>query len=183
MRRRAPRASRRASRLPTSRAPRARRPLSRHAALQRRHDRERRAVHGLPVLTCMGATMAGRVGGSQLHALGLPELVDDGPARAYEDTAAPARPRSGEPPRCARRLRGQSLHIIRCSTWRDSRATWRPRSGPSSAPETRTDPSSGFVIRRARGLRARPASARTGSASSKTFAAASRVRARDARRR
>ena len=30
---------------------------------------------GLPVLTCAGATMAGRVAGSQLHAVGLPELV------------------------------------------------------------------------------------------------------------
>ena len=30
---------------------------------------------GLPVLTCAGATMASRVAGSQLHAIGLPELV------------------------------------------------------------------------------------------------------------
>jgi predicted O-linked N-acetylglucosamine transferase (SPINDLY family) len=30
---------------------------------------------GLPVLTCAGATMANRVAGSQLHAIGLPELV------------------------------------------------------------------------------------------------------------
>ena len=30
---------------------------------------------GLPVLTCAGATMASRVAGSQLHAVGLPELV------------------------------------------------------------------------------------------------------------
>jgi predicted O-linked N-acetylglucosamine transferase (SPINDLY family) len=30
---------------------------------------------GVPVLTCMGSTFAGRVAGSLLHALGLPELV------------------------------------------------------------------------------------------------------------
>jgi protein O-GlcNAc transferase len=30
---------------------------------------------GVPVLTCAGATMASRVAGSQLHAIGLPELV------------------------------------------------------------------------------------------------------------
>lgn len=30
---------------------------------------------GVPVLTCAGATMASRVAGSQLHAVGLPELV------------------------------------------------------------------------------------------------------------
>jgi predicted O-linked N-acetylglucosamine transferase (SPINDLY family) len=30
---------------------------------------------GLPVLTCAGTTFAGRVAGSQLRAIGLPELV------------------------------------------------------------------------------------------------------------
>lgn len=32
---------------------------------------------GLPLLTCMGSTFAGRVAGSLLHAIGLPELVTD----------------------------------------------------------------------------------------------------------
>jgi len=41
---------------------------------------------GLPVLTCMGATMAGRVAGSQLHSLGLSELATTD-LRAYEDMA------------------------------------------------------------------------------------------------
>jgi protein O-GlcNAc transferase len=39
---------------------------------------------GLPVLTCVGTTFAGRVGASLLHAIGLPELV----ARSIEDYEA-----------------------------------------------------------------------------------------------
>ncbi|WP_448207827.1 O-linked N-acetylglucosamine transferase family protein [Azospirillum sp. sgz302134] len=41
---------------------------------------------GLPVLTCRGATFAGRVAASLLHALDLPELVTETPAH-YEATA------------------------------------------------------------------------------------------------
>ena len=43
---------------------------------------------GLPVLTCLGTTFAGRVGGSLLNAVGLPELItnslDDYEAKALE---------------------------------------------------------------------------------------------------
>jgi predicted O-linked N-acetylglucosamine transferase (SPINDLY family) len=38
---------------------------------------------GVPVLTCAGDTMSSRVAGSQLHAIGLPELVTSGVAE-YE---------------------------------------------------------------------------------------------------
>jgi predicted O-linked N-acetylglucosamine transferase (SPINDLY family) len=41
---------------------------------------------GLPVLTCMGSTFAGRVAGSLLHAVGLPDLVT-GNLRDYEALA------------------------------------------------------------------------------------------------
>src|SRR6267378_8113477 len=41
---------------------------------------------GLPVLTCAGTTFAGRVAGSLLHAVGLPELVATTP-EAYEQMA------------------------------------------------------------------------------------------------
>lgn len=41
---------------------------------------------GLPVLTCAGSTMASRVAGSQLHVLGLPELVTTS-SRDYEALA------------------------------------------------------------------------------------------------
>jgi predicted O-linked N-acetylglucosamine transferase (SPINDLY family) len=41
---------------------------------------------GLPVLTCLGETFAGRVGTSLLNAVGLPELVTSTPAR-YEKLA------------------------------------------------------------------------------------------------
>ena len=36
---------------------------------------------GVPVLTCAGDTMASRVAGSQLTAIGLPELITDEPGR------------------------------------------------------------------------------------------------------
>jgi predicted O-linked N-acetylglucosamine transferase (SPINDLY family) len=41
---------------------------------------------GLPVLTCLGETFAGRVAASLLHAVGLPELVTRSPAQ-YEERA------------------------------------------------------------------------------------------------
>ena len=41
---------------------------------------------GVPVLTCVGETMASRAAGSQLHAIGLPELVTDS-LGAYEERA------------------------------------------------------------------------------------------------
>jgi len=41
---------------------------------------------GLPLLTCMGNTFAGRVGASLLHAVGLPELVSSSTAE-YEAIA------------------------------------------------------------------------------------------------
>ncbi len=49
---------------------------------------------GLPVLTCLGATFAGRVGASILHAVGLPELItaslDDYEALALKLAREPA---------------------------------------------------------------------------------------------
>jgi predicted O-linked N-acetylglucosamine transferase (SPINDLY family) len=41
---------------------------------------------GLPVVTCLGKTFAGRVAGSLLHAVGLPELVTHSP-QEYEGLA------------------------------------------------------------------------------------------------
>jgi protein O-GlcNAc transferase len=41
---------------------------------------------GLPVVSCLGKTFAGRVGASVLNAIGLPELVASSPAR-YEELA------------------------------------------------------------------------------------------------
>ncbi|HEY6721933.1 MAG TPA: hypothetical protein VI363_09880, partial [Burkholderiales bacterium] len=41
---------------------------------------------GLPIVTCAGGTFAGRVAGSLLHAVGLPELVAQNPEE-YEALA------------------------------------------------------------------------------------------------
>ena len=49
---------------------------------------------GLPVLTCLGKSFAGRVGASLLRAVGLPELVTSS-LEEYEERAAGARPRPG----------------------------------------------------------------------------------------
>ncbi|MDQ2964139.1 MAG: glycosyltransferase, partial [Pseudomonadota bacterium] len=50
---------------------------------------------GVPMLTCRGATFAGRVGASLLNAAGLPDLIADSPeeyaARLLELTSAPQR--------------------------------------------------------------------------------------------
>jgi protein O-GlcNAc transferase len=46
---------------------------------------------GLPVLTCAGETMASRVAGSQLHAIGLPELVTQSLADYESQASALAR--------------------------------------------------------------------------------------------
>ena len=59
-----------------SRAPPARRSVPRHAALQRAHDCQRRAVGRVARADLRSAaTFAGRVAASLLHAAGLPELV------------------------------------------------------------------------------------------------------------
>lgn len=55
---------------------------------------------GLPVLTCVGTTFAGRVAGSLLHAIGLPELATDTLA-AYESLAL----RLAEHPEVLREIR------------------------------------------------------------------------------
>lgn len=52
---------------------------------------------GLPVLTCMGSTFAGRVAGSLLHAIGLPELV----AGTHEEYEALACRLASEPAKLA----------------------------------------------------------------------------------
>ena len=58
---------------------------------------------GVPVLTCSGETMASRIAGSQLHAIGLPELVTASLAEYEALALAPGR-RAGSAGRHARRL-------------------------------------------------------------------------------
>ena len=68
------------------RAARSRPDLPRHDTVQRRRHANDRALMGVPLLTCAGETMSSRVAGSQLHAVGLPELVTTSLA-AYESLA------------------------------------------------------------------------------------------------
>ena len=58
-----------------SRAPSAGRPVPRHAALQRAHDGERRAVGRTAAVDLPRRILRGRVAASLLNAVGLPELV------------------------------------------------------------------------------------------------------------
>ena len=58
---------------------------------------------GVPLLTQAGHSYAARLGGSQLHAIGLPELVTHS-SRAYEDKAARLAARPQELARLRRRL-------------------------------------------------------------------------------
>ena len=135
MRRRAAgvRAARPAGR--ASRAPRARRPrFSTRCPTTPARLANDALFTGCPVLTCMGATMAGRVAAKPAPCDRTARTRDDGPAGLRRYGAAD-RPRAGSRERAARKDPGQSLPHIRCSTWRFSRATWKPRSGPSSAPD------------------------------------------------
>jgi predicted O-linked N-acetylglucosamine transferase (SPINDLY family) len=93
---------------------------------------------GLPVLTCAGATFAGRVAGSLLGALGLPELIADSPAdyerkalalarnprRLGELRAALARNRDSAPPFDLPRLVNdiESAYARMWQTWCDGGA-------------------------------------------------------------
>jgi predicted O-linked N-acetylglucosamine transferase (SPINDLY family) len=58
---------------------------------------------GVPLLTQVGRSYAGRLGGSLLHAIGLPELVTRSP-RAYEDKAVRLASRPEELAKLRRRL-------------------------------------------------------------------------------
>ena len=60
---------------------------------------------GLPVLTCVGTTFAGRVAGSMLRAIGLPELVTWS-LDEYEETAL----RLARAPHVLRELRARLTH-------------------------------------------------------------------------
>ncbi len=87
---------------------------------------------GLPVLTCAGETLVTRLAGSQLHAIGLPELVT-GNFADYEANGAGAGARSGRAGRVARPACRQPRGPIRCSTWRAIRAISRTGSRRSGA--------------------------------------------------
>ena len=71
---------------------------------------------GLPVLTCMGNTFAGRVGASLLRAVGMPELVASSLAE-YEAIALSLARSGGHGP-CQNKARGQSKHatVVRHGT-------------------------------------------------------------------
>jgi len=73
---------------------------------------------GMPVLTCAGETMASRVAGSQLRAIGLPELVTTSLAD-YETLAL----RLAREPSLLARYRARlaaNRATFHCSTWRAS---------------------------------------------------------------
>ena len=82
---------------------------------------------GLPVLTCAGHTFAGRVAGSLLRAVGLPELVTHS-LHDYETLALKLARAPGAARRCPRQARAQPLHSRRSSTSSASGVIWKPRT-------------------------------------------------------
>jgi predicted O-linked N-acetylglucosamine transferase (SPINDLY family) len=86
---------------------------------------------GLPVLTCLGESFAGRVAASLLHAVGLPDMVTHS-LEEYEH----ARFSLPTIRLCSTRLRKGSRAIVRptrSSIPRDSRVTSNPRTGKWSS--------------------------------------------------
>ena len=69
---------------------------------------------GLPILTCRGATFAGRVGSSMLHAAGLPELV------ACSRRIAFSRSRTSSVTSSLRTKRGSVAQICMARSWASS---------------------------------------------------------------
>jgi predicted O-linked N-acetylglucosamine transferase (SPINDLY family) len=95
---------------------------------------------GVPLITCAGETMASRVAGSQLHAIGLPELVTtslaDYEARALELATQPGL-LAGYRQRLAENRRTQPLFdMARFSQALDDllHAAWENRGSPMAAP-------------------------------------------------
>ena len=103
---------------------------------------------GLPIVTCAGDTLVSRICGSQLHAIGLPELVTtslaDYEALALRLAQHPLRTR--RPARAAGR---QSLHHTPCSTSPAIPATSKTACGASgvSMRPRRRDHAAGFAHR------------------------------------
>ena len=88
---------------------------------------------GLPVLICAGDSYVGRMTGSMLHAIGLPELVTTSLAE-YEGRALKL---AREPARLAQlrhQLADNTARGCRCSTWRPIPVTSkRPMHGCGNA--------------------------------------------------
>jgi predicted O-linked N-acetylglucosamine transferase (SPINDLY family) len=93
---------------------------------------------GVPVLTCAGATLASRVAGSQLSALGLPELITtrlpDYEALALELATAPDRLTSLRHRLAANRHTHPLFDMARFTRALDDRlhSAWENRSSPSN---------------------------------------------------
>jgi predicted O-linked N-acetylglucosamine transferase (SPINDLY family) len=104
---------------------------------------------GVPMLTQAGRSYAARLGGSLLHAIGLPELVMRS-ARTYEDKAVRLAGKPQELARLRRRL-AKTATRRRCSTrqrwcatsnscickWRAAPCTTKPPTKPSPTPACR----------------------------------------------
>jgi predicted O-linked N-acetylglucosamine transferase (SPINDLY family) len=95
---------------------------------------------GVPVLTCAGATLASRVAGSQLHAIGLPELVTtclaDYQALALELATVPQRLASLRQRLTANRHTQPLFDMARFTRALDDllHSAWENRSSPSNPP-------------------------------------------------
>ena len=99
---------------------------------------------GVPLVTCPGATFAGRVAASALKAHGVPELIAESLAD-YEEIALSLARDPPESRGAQSKDRAPSRHASRCSTRPGSRVIWKRAYTGMWQRHQRGEPPRGFL--------------------------------------